>query len=244
MKIINGKLAKCDGKDRDVIEIPEGTVSVDSDSFLNCENVKKVFIPKSLSKIDNDTFNSFYSLEEFVVDKENESFAALDGFIVNPKATKVLFVPVNYPKEEFTVPENITDIGTAFSNCKGIKHLIINNKITKLEARSIAGYSMDVRRGITIPSSVVSIHPEAMRGFREYELINYIIGSPGSAAETFATEKGLPFYDINQEMSEEKKWLINHFRYEQNSTGITITKYLIKFRLLKLDVLILSKTFL
>lgn len=61
------------GNDVETYVVPEGVTIISDEAFLQFANIKKIFIPKSVTEIENCAFAEI-SLQEIVVDKENTHY--------------------------------------------------------------------------------------------------------------------------------------------------------------------------
>jgi len=122
-----------------------------------------------------------------------------------------------------TIPESVTRIGVnAFNGCSALDKMSVSNGNTAFDSRNNCNSIIDSTTGILlydcrnlksieIPArSVISIGEYAFNGYGK----TVIVGTQGSASETFAKEQHLPFvvigrYDPNQE-------------YKVDITGTTI----------------------
>lgn len=108
------------------------------EGISNCENVVELVIPKTVSNISLTELLKFTSLERVVVDGDSLSYTTIDGVLYNKELTKLLLYPVNRKSQEYTVFDNVNEIGdNAFSNNKNLIKLDLNN-ITKLGHKCFA----------------------------------------------------------------------------------------------------------
>lgn len=110
----NAKEVKIEGADGKVI------TSVAHHPFKWDTSIETVYIGKDVKELRGEAFVNLRALRKFVVDKDNESFCAVDGVLYTKDMKTLLCCPKAYDGgEEFTVPEAVEIISrSAFSDCK------------------------------------------------------------------------------------------------------------------------------
>lgn len=84
------------------------------------------------------------------------------------------------------------DAGGVFLNCPNLREVVLNEGLEKIGAYAFSG--CDSLMSIEIPASVTDIDPTAFFAMHDDFTI---IGTPGSAAEQYATENGITFQAKN-----------------------------------------------
>lgn len=139
--------------------ILDGNRMLSGNTFVGCSEMKYVEIKEDYSltespsyKIGASDFKGCYHLEKFSVDKNNDSYADIDGVLFNKACTKLIAFPggkggnymiPNGVKEiasfgmaylphlkEITIPESVTAIGCGgLTFCDSLKRIIVNNPV-------------------------------------------------------------------------------------------------------------------
>lgn len=98
------------------VTIPDSVKAIDEGAF-NGTNLKKVYIPKSVTYIDKNSFqcNDYVEIE---VDPKNKKYSAKDGVLYNKDMTEL----IRYQDKEdiyyYKIPEGVEKIGnSAFASC-------------------------------------------------------------------------------------------------------------------------------
>ncbi len=73
-------------------------------------------------------------LEQILVDQGNPSYRSIDGILFSADGKTLLAYPASAPREEYTVPEGVTELGVgAFQSAKNLKSLTIPATVTKID---------------------------------------------------------------------------------------------------------------
>lgn len=118
---------------------PDSYVEVIGNSIFENSNVKKVFIPQSLIKLNDLWCKDAKLLNEIDVDPKNQFFVNKDGFLIYKKMSEleILFAPSNV-EGEILVPEEVTRIGSySFSRCQKITSL----KSSSFQLKEVGSHS-------------------------------------------------------------------------------------------------------
>lgn len=198
-KIVYNVLVKCDLKlVKDIFEVPSEVKVISETAFTNAQNIKKVVISDSVIKINEKAFDGFRKLEEFYVSSDHPVYTVKDGIIFSKDMSEIIFVPANFKKKTYYVPDNVVKIGTSFAKCAGVENLILGKGISVLDKYAISEWKYDIKRIISIPKNVVQIHDDAF----SFNLnVIAIRGEKNSVAESFAKKNNIPFFSMEEEIS-------------------------------------------
>lgn len=145
-------------KDNETIKkliIPESVTYLQGKCVQNCPNLAEVVMNNNLSGMENYTFDECINLkkitfgakvsslyrieknmqygpyiEEFAVDASNTEVSCRDGILYRKGGKQLALVPVNYPKEEFTVVPEVTEIyNYAFSGNKNLRKVTLGKNV-------------------------------------------------------------------------------------------------------------------
>lgn len=135
--------------------VPEGTVVIDTEAFINAAELTEVILPESLVTIMQHAFDGCTSLTAFhvpatlqsirgnvfincenlttfTVDENSTKFRVSDGMLVNAEMNELLCCPKSRTGV-LTIPEDITRIGTeAFGNCEKLTDIILHDGVDKI----------------------------------------------------------------------------------------------------------------
>ncbi len=113
-----------EGKRNPYYSIPDGVEYLIN--FSNCSYLKSVSVPASLSDYSSIAFLYLPELEEITVDESNPKFYSENGVMFDRETSKLVQYPRGKRDTEYTVPENITEIGDgAFCACEQLQKVII-----------------------------------------------------------------------------------------------------------------------
>ena len=148
------------GNDVETYVVPEGVTIISDEAFLQFANIKKIFIPKSVTEIENCAFAEI-SLQEIVVDKENTHYKSIDGVLYDYALTELIQCPCG--QERITIPDTVTEIcDFAFDCCTKLSDIVIPDSVTKIGNEAF--FSCVKLSNIIIPDSVTEIGDMALDG--------------------------------------------------------------------------------
>ena len=137
------------------ISIEEGVTTIDS-NLLFSGNVKKINIPKSVTKIDAAAFMYCYDLQSINVDSENDRYMSEKGILYNKDMTRILCYPAGIKDTEFFVPDTVKTIGDfAFYGTKALESINIPDSVTNIGTDAFGECSG--LKEVVIPDSVTSM---------------------------------------------------------------------------------------
>lgn len=156
----------------------DGTRGIADSAFL-ASNLESVTIPDSVKNTGVAVFNKCKSLKSVTIGNGLQSIDN-ETFLDCTSLTDV------------TIGNNVTSIGdSAFYNCSSLVSITIPDSVTEIGDKAFSICSS--LESVTIPNSVTSIESSA---FNNHSDALTIYGYTGSAAETFATKKGITFENI------------------------------------------------
>ena len=140
------------------VAIPDSVTEIGHSAFADCTGLTGVTIGNNVIKIGYYAFRNCTALTSIKVDENNKCYSSQDGVMFNKDKTELIMYPVG-KAGAYTIPDSVTEIGTAFVNCKGLTSLTIPDSVI-----SIVDYAFQHCTGltsITIPESVTSIGESA-----------------------------------------------------------------------------------
>ena len=158
------------------ISIPEGVTSIGQHAFDECTFLRSIDIPDSVSSIG---WGAFFRCSD------------LTSITIPYGVTSIQEWAFGYCESlvSINIPASVISIGeAAFKECSKLSSVNIPDGITSIGWGTFYGCSS--LASIYIPDSVTSIGQQAFSG-RSSDLTIY--GEPGSCAEIYASEQGIPF---------------------------------------------------
>lgn len=114
------------------IIFPEGLTSIEQQAFYNCNNLKSIYIPKSVTNIsETGTFDNCNSLEKIEVDPDNLKYSSQDGVLYNKEKTILIVAPEAI--HECTLPEGLITIKSwAFYRCRNLNTITFPSTLKEI----------------------------------------------------------------------------------------------------------------
>ena len=209
------------------INIPDTVKRVDS--FYQCEKLRKITLPDTVTMIRNAAFSdcdmlSSINLPKGITHIEADTFRgcwALDNVVIPEGVTGIgesAFSECSSLKN-ITIPSSVKSIGrNAFSMCYELKNITIPNGIKTIEEGAFRSCYIS---NIVIPESVTSIGDRAFyscgylkeitipdsvteisdTAFEGADEVRFL-GKKGSYAEEYAKEKNIPFRSVDEDIAD------------------------------------------
>ena len=155
----NGAFARCTGLTS--ITIPNNVTSIGDSVFSGCTGLTSITIPNNVTSIGNRAFDGCVGLTSIEVAANNANYSSENGVLFNKDKT----ILIQYPggkQGAYTIPNSVTSIGTAFSDCIGLTSITIPNSITSIGNKAFSGCSG--LTSITIPNNITSIGDKVFSG--------------------------------------------------------------------------------
>ena len=125
-------------------------------AFPTNVNLRTIYIPSSINKIEDDAFFWCDKLNRIYVDENNKNYSDENGVLFNKDKSVLVYCPFGNIYKEYKVPDTVTTIGNgAFRNRTGLEKIEIPNTVTKIGDNSF-NYCIQLK-SINIPSSVIEI---------------------------------------------------------------------------------------
>ena len=116
------------------IELPSTVTTISKDAFNTCSSLTEIVVPASVTSIDPTGFQECAKLEKFTVDKNNNVYSSVDGFLLS-KDKKILksFPPAKANTYYTMLPPTIETIGKqAFYYVQALENVTIPEKVKKI----------------------------------------------------------------------------------------------------------------
>ena len=176
------------------IYLPEGLISIGSQSFSQCGISGEVNIPSSVTRIKSSSFFNAEYVTKINVNSNNLNYSSQDGILYNKDKTELIIAPKGLTINNLTLPDSLKVIdslafdgckgitGTltlgenletikerAFEGCSGINKIVLNNNLKVIENQAFNCFNASGT--VIIPESVISIKYWAFYGCNKLESI-------------------------------------------------------------------------
>jgi len=174
--------------------IPEDVEIIGEFAFQECKALTTINIPASVATIAIEVFNLCSSLASITVDVGNNTYSSDGGVLFNKTKTELLVYPGG-GNANYTIPENVTGIGTsAFFSNEALTSVVIPNNVANIGEKAF-GFCSGLN-SITIlrltPASVVSA-PNTKATFRNANQ-NCTVTVPTSAVDVYKATPGWNYF--------------------------------------------------
>ena len=119
--------------------VPEGTVRIANQAFVNCHSLRKLHIPASVKEIGQELHSSC-PLEEITVDQENTSYKIVDGVLFTMDGKTLMLYPPEKKDTSYTVPSSVEIIEvSAFVHTRNLSSITIPSSVMKIRNYAFVG---------------------------------------------------------------------------------------------------------
>ena len=141
-KMVDGAIFTKDGKtliyyphdkQTDSYSVPEGTVRIANQAFVNCHALKKLNIPASVKEIGNELHSST-PIEEVTVAAENTSYKVENGALLTMDGKNLILYPPAKTDTSYTIPSSVEIIQTgSFNGARKLLSVTIPSSVVRIE---------------------------------------------------------------------------------------------------------------
>ena len=200
-----GGASFCDCKNLSSVTLPQGIVEIGNSAFAGCPKLTVIDIPDGLQKAawlaedDVQLRCSFGSSAAFALSKGGNNFCAGDfqmRYLFDDEGNRNGLRLNKYlgTDAEVTVPEEVTETGSAFKDCKTVTKITLPAGLTNLKNSAFSDCT--ALREIVIPEGVTSIGESAFDGCASLMEIRLPAGITEIPAALFSGCKALSAVSI------------------------------------------------
>ena len=185
-------------------------VEIDVEAFA-FSKIKGINIPAGVTFICAGAFSECAKLKNIFVNEANIYYYDVGGVLFS-KAGELVIYPRGRNSAEYVVPSGVTEIGMeAFSNCKGLKKVVLPDSLKEIEAFAFDGAGLEY---IDIPAKVEKIEDLA---FAECDNLKEARIPQGIKVDelTFSYTTGLMEYSV-----ENGEAIVKEYRVQTKSVTI------------------------
>lgn len=185
------------------VTIPDNVTEIESYAFGYCLALKKANIPASVKKIEDNAF--FRACQYWPASEEYGWGERLFDLTIEEGVEEIGEDAFYYSAiEKLTIPGSVSVIGKdAFESCQHLKEVTIRDGVTTIKDEAFIDCT--ALEKVFVPASVTQIGKDAF-GYNYDEDFNHvpvqkpvIVGTAGTAAQTYAKENGLSFVTVCQQ---------------------------------------------
>lgn len=210
---LTGTITNYNGSDEDVIIPSEinGIIvnSIGDGVFANCNNLKTIEIPNSVSSIGarafqrsnltnihissniqsigEDAFGICDNLREINVDNDNPYYKSENGVLFNKNETEIIKYPEMKTDTKYEIPNSVTIVGyRAFGGCRNLTNINIPNSVISTKRYAFCGSGI---QSIEIPRNVENMDADAFAKCSNLRSVIFEKESKLTRIESFTFER-------------------------------------------------------
>lgn len=143
---VNGKSVLSLGKDSfyqrkelKSVFLPDSLTSIEDSVFYRCYSLQEITIPKNVQELGTNPFFRCSALTRISVDDENKYYSDIDGVLFNKDKTVLLVYPEGKESESYTIPDTVTQVdNSAFGYCcEELKDIVIPETVTRMPNQAL-----------------------------------------------------------------------------------------------------------
>lgn len=121
------------------ISLPESVTKIGEQAFDNCKNLETISIPKNVANIETGAFNFCEALTAFNVDKDNTTYADLDGMLCTKNKKTLVTFPAGKADTKYTLIPYFETVGQyAFYSSDKVTNITFPKSVTEIKTRALA----------------------------------------------------------------------------------------------------------
>lgn len=223
-----GKEAFSECTSLESVTLPEGLTKLGRRAFSGCTNLQRVVLPASLEDLGEQAFNLCEKLRSFTLQEGNCNFSCKDGILYSSDEKTLVAIPSGYVGKftipegvervgcfaamsssfitEIEIPDSLTTFDIcSFLGCKRLCSLILPETVKEVKPGAFHAAAIYVK--IENPDCRIPLMEDIDLGSERYwgwgsnfssSHDTKIFGTPGTAAERYATRYQCKFFPLSE----------------------------------------------
>lgn len=119
--------------------IPDGVERIPAECFNLIQGIKKIYIPASVTEIEEGAFFSTFDLKEILVDEGNPNYKSEKGLLLSKDGKLLLASPDGRTEKELVIPDGVERIGgyLFYGRCEGGYKVVIPEGVKEIGTMSL-----------------------------------------------------------------------------------------------------------
>ena len=151
--------------------IPDGVEKISAECFNVIQGIETVYIPASVTDIEEEAFFSTFDLKEIIVDEANPNYKSENGLLLSKDGTLLLAWPDGIETNELVIPEGVERLGEyLFYGRFGEDYTVILPESVKELGTMSLPYSMAL---LSLPNTLEKVYSNVFYDDISVDIINY-----------------------------------------------------------------------
>lgn len=143
------------GKTKKDIIIPDNVKGVAASAMISCDKVENIYIPSSVTDIEDGAFAGAKNLRNIYVDEKNDCYKSVNGILYSKNGGELLQFPPFNDIKDFVVPSEVYRIATSAFYFANITAVYLPDGINIIDDTIFLG--CESLQEIYIPISIINI---------------------------------------------------------------------------------------
>ncbi len=169
------------------LELPKNLTRIGAKAFYGCLGLESIKLPASLTTIETWAFENCSSLKSITIASGNTTFAVSDNVLFSKNMKTIIKYPSANSNTSYSIPASVTTISdSAFSGAKNLKTVNLSSATNLASICNSAFKNCSQLTQITIPASLTTLEDSAFQDCYLLTSIKFENGSKLKSIGKFA----------------------------------------------------------
>ncbi len=151
--------------------VPDGVEKISAECFNVIQGIETVYIPASVTEIEEEAFFSTFDLKEIIVDEANPNYKSENGLLLSKDGALLLAWPDGIEADELVIPEGVERIGAYlfYGRTDGSYSVVLPESVREIGTMSLPA----AVTSLTLPAGLEKIDENVFYDGLSIENISY-----------------------------------------------------------------------